>query len=1574
MTLNEIVNLAVQWGPTVLFILIVFGGFLTGVRRGFRKSTILAINALIAFVAVVAAYIYLVTNPLTDEYVVTYGNMILEKLGQNSIQGLLGATESAKSLTDILTEIIPKSMDLGEGVSTVVKDNGVYLATLVNSAYHLVFAIILSIVYLVLVFIFYLFYLIFLPERRYKKKKNKLYVKGVGKPYKKRRLLGGLVGSLRSVVGGLVFLSFFGTLLFIVTGNDGSTESDDVKFGDEQIDQYYDIYEAVGEYGNYGIYSLLNSIKDKDNVPYYLYAADLVLSGSYEDPETNVNASIVYREEFANYVKFARSTVELLMKYGADDITPILKGQEGDLTVALTNTFAKEGFKEEFNTIIDNFEEETFFINFALSAVDSIARNINDFNFIAELDQQTRDILSIVLTGEDAITVSNIVNKEDAKILLNSVITIMAEDKNNTEEKSDALKTISYVKKVLPEITKLSMFTDNTKKAKGNKVLANVYDYVMESLTNNETESVKTPMTTDKIMKLTNKTVTEIDWMGELASLLNVGVDVLNIYENNFNEENPASGLFHMLDADNPNKETNKTSLDNIINSLSKSEILGLALSTSYVNDMLVGALSSLVENVVLPNEVDYVRKLNADGSVKTEGEIYILLKSVELLLENGFGDFYDKMSSEEGFEGQSELITELADMLLKETNDESVIDTLLDSKLLKYTLSQVLTSLELGEFTIVIPESCQEDVPEEIVIINDETLKSLVSNISLLLPEEGSDEMIDIKKILQNKDKILENEILHSSIIMFLVDTFSTEEGEESTISIPAAYKTTKEELSTNYSTNKWIVDSEVSKILNGLDAIFAITTSEEKFDINNINMDSIKINTTNVSVVLQSAILHTTVSDIVVDTLESSEIEIPADAKAGNLIKTTEIVNLVDALACILGVEDIQVNEFNIESISLKSTDIPTLFNSSIIKRKVTVEVNKATDMKFVDQIYETNERKDIKANHAQDLLRSLEILLNAEDGIDFNNIDVADISINTKTIDEALDSVIFLQIVSDNVTKNETIKENIPSEVYTSNYTVNGTLTSIITKAELVSLVNALAVITSDEPLENGIKIDVNNININSVKLKSTDIPTLFESLIIKRKVTVEVNKATDMKFVDQIYETNARLDVKKEEAQALLAALEQITNSPNGIDFNNVDVANVEISSTNVATALNSTIFAQIVSDNIIKNSSIEGNIPASAVDTTTYTVTTGQTSNNVAMVKTSEIKNLIGSIETLFNQPLSAQTSFDINNAEISYGDNGNKGNLMKILESEIIEFLVSDKIIDTLVKVPTTCLSEIDIYNTTTKANVISKTELGKLVQIIGTLNNDVYKISVGGQMDFNGFDRAKTVFLKQSEIAKYKVSEILLTQQDLVIPVQSLEQISVLGSTNVKVLEGLEFGRFIDALNAVIPADKGFNEVAIQMPSNSADYTTVAASDVLRATITSKLKVNGSATYLEGDLDLTNYTDGTDPIAVLNQTQLVNALSAVSALNGNSSSEFATEISIATLATFDEESLNAILSFNMLRYQVSDLMNKIPYLPTYETENIYTYTITATGIKESTSKVDVHTVSGIKAFLATFA
>ena len=1959
MSLEEIVNISVQWGPTVLVFLIMLFSFIVGLFRGFRKSTILAVNALIAFGLVVVVYIWLVTNPKVDEYVVTYANQILANMGQSSIQEMLQASESSTSLKEILTEILPTYMDLGEGVSAVIKENGAYLGALVNSAYRLVFAVVSLVVYYVLIFIFYIFYLIFIPERRYKRRKHKRYIACKGEEYKKRRLLGGLVGSLRGVVASIVCLSFLGALLFIVTGSDGTTKNDDVKFGDETIDEYYDIYEAISEYGNHGIYSLLNAFKDKNDVPYYLFAADLVLSGSYEDRENNVSAEIVYRKELAGYIKFVRSTAELLVKYGADDLTPFLNGEEGDVTVALSNTFAKEGFKTEFEAIIDEFEEDTFFINFALSAVNSIAKNINDFTFTESLDPQIVDILNILFVGEEdeVITISNIVNKEDAKLLLSSVITIMAQN-DISAALNDTEQALSIVKDLLPQITKLSIFTDEKKVEKGNKVLSKVYDYVIESLANDNTEEIKDVITSNEIMKLTNKTVTEINWMKELAELINIGTDVLTLYQNNYDEEDPVSGLLHMLDETNPNKDVNKSSLDNVIDALSKSEILGLALSTSYINDMLTNALSSISEefNFILPEQVDYVRKYNSDGSVKVEGEIYTLLKSVEILLENDFASFYDDLSKGE-FTGDTEQILELADILLKDVELDgkttSVVDNLLNSKLLKYTLSQVLTSLDIEGISIVIPEECHEDVPEDIIVIQNEKLKSIVSSISLILPEEG-EELININKIYENKDQILANEILHATVINLLVDKL--EEAAADTLVIPDEYKVTKDDLIYNYSTNIWITTSEVSNILDALNAVVDLSTldienieaaftnlnisktsvevalkseilyltvstivndtlsqneitvpeeakegeyitkveitnlvgaleavlgTEDGIDINNIDLENIRISKSKVSEALESIILHSAVSKIVTDTLSQNEITVPEEAKEGSYITKVEITNLVGSLEVVLGTDEdgidinnidleniriskskvsealesiilhsavskivtdtlsqneitvpeeakegeyitkveitnlvgslevvlgtdedgIDINNIDLENIKISKSKVSTILESIILHSAVSKIVTETMTENEIEVPEEAKEGSYITKVEITNLVSSLEVILNTgddgidindinldnitinqtkvstilesiilhleisktvtntlteneitipveakegnyitkteiinligglevvlgtdEDGIDINNIDLENIRISKSKVSEALESIILHSAVSklvtdsltennivvpeeakegdyitkaeitnlvgslevilntgdngididainlDNITINqakvttilesiilhlevssvisETLADNemiIPEEAKEGNYitkveitklissleivlgtseegidinninfddikisktTVTDALDSMIlhsavsklvtdsltdsditipqevkddtriTKVEIISLVSALEVILGTES-----GIEINNFNIENITLSSSDIDVLFESKIIQRKVTVEVNKAFDKPLVNQIYVNSNRKDILKDEAKKLLCALEAILpSSEDGINFSDIDMANIEITSGKVEVAYTSTIFAQIISDNILNNNSIAGNIPTTALSAIEYTIpnTTGEGVLPVAIISKEEVSNLIKAIETLFNKPLSADTTFDINEAKVSYG-NGGLGNLMTILSSKIVECMISDTIISTLGNIPTTCLTEVSIYNSSTKANIIDKNELGVLVQIIGSKNisENTYELSVGEQMEFNNFDRTKINFIKESEIGRYKVSEILLSSPQLVIPTQCLENIGCLGLPGgVNVFTTVEFKNFLDALNSVIPAENGFDNISLQMPATKEEYSIVAQSDVLRATITNKIEINGSAIFLDGDLDVTSYTDGINNIPVLTKDELIKALIAIEAINGSSSSEFEASISIATLATFNEEMLDAVLNFNMLRYQTSELMKSIPFASSFESENIYTYSIINTSegkvVEKSTETIKVFTANGIKQFI----
>jgi hypothetical protein len=163
-----------------------------------------------------------------------------------------------------------------------------------------------------------LIYLIFYPQRRYKRR-----IKKAKKEYKKRALLGGVVGLCKGFVAGLICLSFLGSSLYVIAGGNGEGKLVEHSFGDESYDMAYNTYRSIDSYGTTGIYKVLNVFKDKDDQPFYLFAADLVFSAKLEDENFGIDENIKFREEAGAYIGFAKDTVNLLLKYGGEDINEV---------------------------------------------------------------------------------------------------------------------------------------------------------------------------------------------------------------------------------------------------------------------------------------------------------------------------------------------------------------------------------------------------------------------------------------------------------------------------------------------------------------------------------------------------------------------------------------------------------------------------------------------------------------------------------------------------------------------------------------------------------------------------------------------------------------------------------------------------------------------------------------------------------------------------------------------------------------------------------------------------------------------------------------------------------------------------------------------------------------------------------------------------------------------------------------------------------------------------------------------------------------------------------------------------
>ena len=131
----KIVDIAVSWGPTALFVLIILCSFLTGLRRGLRKSLILMLQALGAAIICIAAF-----------FIFLNSKFYLETIQPMALDYVLSAIDS---------------MGFGKAMVIVLKDNGEYILTLIDFAARLVLALALLIVYWVLDFILYIIYCIF---------------------------------------------------------------------------------------------------------------------------------------------------------------------------------------------------------------------------------------------------------------------------------------------------------------------------------------------------------------------------------------------------------------------------------------------------------------------------------------------------------------------------------------------------------------------------------------------------------------------------------------------------------------------------------------------------------------------------------------------------------------------------------------------------------------------------------------------------------------------------------------------------------------------------------------------------------------------------------------------------------------------------------------------------------------------------------------------------------------------------------------------------------------------------------------------------------------------------------------------------------------------------------------------------------------------------------------------------------------------------------------------------------------------------------------------------------------------
>ena len=1517
--------------PSILFALFVLVGFLRGLRRGFRKSLILLIQAIAAFVICLGIYLLLINNDTVDGLLLTGINSILGS--PSGLQDALGVTGDFATLKQVLAQYI-SDMLAGIGAGPVTAADSGYVMALVLLAYHIVFALLLSIVYKILQFIFYLVYLIFYSEGRYRRKKKEKEKEGGG-PYKKRKLAGAIVGLSRGLVAGLVCVSLIGGVLSVVTGGYGEGKTEDYAFGEPNIDQAYTVYRSLDEYGTKGIIKILNTVRDSEDVPFYLYITDLIFSGRLVDENLGIDENIKFRDELTGYVGFAKNVATLVMKYGGDTMKNIVSSGNDEAMNEAVKLFENEDFNREFRLLIENFDAKTFISGFALSFIDSVVENIDQTSISDGMDENTVNMIKILFKPDyysdkipsDAallaagkkvpvLKASSLISKKDILAAYDVIVESMnkaPEEEGYIDIIGGKIDTLSTLKIMVPFVSNLSILSTE-KASEVDPVLERLYTYVENTvLTDVNAEGYVSP---DYYYD------EKIEWTSELKTLLGVAGDALNIYatvakdspsgeSNGEGESNPedsakpgkpgigeasAEGkevgdgdgektskdaldmIVNIFDAKNENYTANMTRVDRICDSLSKSKLIGRALSSSYMYSQIKTALSSVASSFDMPENVRYDSNGGDDGEIKAllDGLKSICKNETTIKLLSDTPDFSDL----EDFKPYAEVLT---------TADESgnaPIDCVIKSKLLHSLLSAMLVDMSKEEdSSIYISDRAKQSnsAGEKVNIIEKDLLKDILqssSDIIDLISEISGADSLKISEIVSNDavKKLTKNIIVQGTAAKLLINALKDNESIviPASLSDPEKWLDSGMEGSSDFSKGEFrklfdfIAEAnfDIDGIVDGsVDVIDEINKlSDEKMQDNMLASDVLWYT---ISYLLSTSIGDGGMEIIVPDGAKADISETETDVKV--LIKREEIkalINRVILIAPALKQDETDVREMSDKLIELIVVNKNKVFGSLILD---------ATIINFV---------------------------------VNGNVLDGTTIEIPTSLKENAK-------------------KENLAKYNFDGGWGGDN--------GELVKLINALDVFLGvSATVADGKKFTMKEVSLDLTeiikKLKDDSVlTTVYASEILKYTVSVKIKDTlTGESLMDNPHaheEGDRAKPYKIEEIRALVSILP---------DSGEINVSAITIDKlltlyvkSGEKVEEKSALLTAIISLNVRKISDITvpktvkgENIKRNETDTV-----------GVDMITVSEIYDLLTAVKALGISSIN-----DISGESLAYNKiivklKDNEGNadsekLDTVYASEILKHTVSGKIRAIIasnanIKDSPRAHEGNDIRNPYKQSEILT---LIKFVEDDNTFTVD--SITIDKVLTCYGEGR------EDSALMTAIISAAVLALPQIKVPSFATENIyEYQGATAfVTEIKSDEVYRMLLAVNALgISKTSEINDLgSIQITFTDTVIDAISASDVLRATVSANLKIKFGSTEVPLFVKAEHFVEDAAKMKVLTTVELKKSLIAARKIAGQTIQVNDVSLDLKTISALSDEDLGIALDSDIIRYAVSDKIDEL--------------------------------------------
>lgn len=607
MELEKWLPKVIAYGPTIFFILIVSLYTYLGYRRGLRKSIRFLIYSIVSLIILISLFLILSNTDIFNYKSVEIINKIN---GDYWLQNQLGVNKSRDNLIDILTEYILRQTD--QSILNVALYSGAYIVALAQALLRLILSIVLIVIHFIFKIFIYIFYLIFNRESKRIKKINKKYSEGLEPyPYLYHRGVSSILGLVRGLLCAITLLAIVGSPLYLVYYNSSYIDNVNIESSDDTTNQAQYVLKELSKYSDTGIYKILNTVKDTNDVPYYLLITDIVMQGKIEDTNTNYNKNVYFYQELIKYRSFIDDSIDLILNYDTEGIilNDINTQNFDKIYDHLLTIFNDESFQKDFAVIINEFDKDTYLIDVAYSVLNGIVENIDSFDFgtdeVKELlkimfkkGYKSKDIEYEKNLSSDVtlpyITVKDLIAKQDIdkviSLYFSYVKTIQEGDMN---DENFVLDLISNMSQDIKEFSIMSNESDNV-----NKVFRRVYAYVSNKYLNSQDSEnfVETCIYNTKYDK--------VSWVEETYTLCDSIPSLMNIYKLKLKNVDYADTdfvdlIFSLTDSDTIDD------YNNVSYALKTSDILEVVINSGLVRTTLKDSLCQTYDNFAYPDSVD---------------------------------------------------------------------------------------------------------------------------------------------------------------------------------------------------------------------------------------------------------------------------------------------------------------------------------------------------------------------------------------------------------------------------------------------------------------------------------------------------------------------------------------------------------------------------------------------------------------------------------------------------------------------------------------------------------------------------------------------------------------------------------------------------------------------------------------------------------------------------------------------------------------------------------------------------------------------------------------------------------